>query len=155
MKIGLTTVAKKMIGSTPIQKVLIGTTLLWQNIVLIVANVHTMVVGNAVRFNIDVYSATTPIVKNPSVFISMGGRNGSGEVSDYRDFYVYAKRVVDNAWVQIYYTRHNNDVENSTDSVSTTITLSDNVQYNQFRCVMSGFGQNQYWCDSRVTQYWA
>lgn len=83
----------------------------------------------------------------------MGGRNGSGETSDYRDYYVYAKKL-DGTWVQVFYTRNNNDVTNGGDSVGTTITLSDGVYYNQFRCVMSGFGQNTYWCDTKVTQYW-
>lgn len=131
-----------------------GTTLIWQYSQLIVGTVHSIYVANAVRFNIDAYSGTTPTVKNPSLFISMGGRNGSGEVSDYRDYWVYAKRVSDGGWDTIFYQRNNHDVENSSDAVSTNITLSNGVSYNQFRCVMTGFGQNQYWCDTRVTQYW-
>ena len=154
MKFGATSISKVLLGSTIINKIMLGTTLVWQYSQLIVGTVHSVVVSQGIYFGIDAYSATTPIVKNPSIYIDMWGRNGSGEVSDFRDYWVYAKRVSDGGWDNVFYQRNNNDVANSSDGVNTTITLSNNVKYNQFRFVMGGFGHNTYGCNSRITQYW-
>ena len=154
MKRGTSAITKLMRGTTVINKIMRGTTLLWQYSQLIVGTVHPVVVAQGIYFSIDAYSGTTPIVKNPSIYIDMWGRCGYGEVSDYRDYWVYAKRVSDGGWDNVFYQRNNHDVENSSDGVNTTITLSNGVQYNQFRYVMTGFGHNTYGCNNRVTQYW-
>lgn len=142
-------------GTSQVDKVYRGSTVVWENSILITTNTHAVSWGPGITIGLDLYSGTTPSVKNPTVYFSMGGSNGGGETSDRREYWCYAKRASDNVWVQIMYSAHENDVTAGSDSHTQNIVLSDGVYYNQFRYRMSGgFGQNTYWCASYVDQYW-
>ena len=110
-------------------------------------------VGWGIRFGIyGALSAGSIQFKNPTIRVTADWSGGG--VADYRLCYVNAKRVSDGGWEQVAYQRHDND--DSSDSFDYTVTLTNNVAYNQLQFYFpadGGAGENYYSCNVWISQY--
>lgn len=137
-------------GTISIDKVYLGSTKIWENWVYDTTDRYGAS-AEGYYIGLTMYSEQSISIKNPVIHYNMYACNGSGEVSDGRDFRISAKRVSDGGWDTLWSYYSGWDMEGSCDEINTDVTITNGVLYNQFAYYVGGVGQNWHGGNCYVT----